>query len=408
MVLVAVSMVALMSLMVLALDGGSLQREKRLSQTAADAGALAGAIEISRNRAFSDTITASVKAETKRNGFENGVNAVTVTTTWPATGSTYSGSQFVNVTVQRSVPTFLASLFGQSTVTVTSRATAGIVLAENCFVVLDPSSPDALLMQNSAKLTGTGCGVQVNSTSGTGANLTGSQNVISAPNMGVSGPAAAGGVYPSNIQVNVPPIPDPLAYLTMPTVPNTCDHGSLTTGSTYNGTITLNPGTYCGGIDVNGTVSLSPGLYFLRGGGLNASGSGATIRSLGTGVTFVNTAPPTGASYGWGPITASSGGVTLDVQGNTDPTSALPGVLFYSDPAAPFLDNIFRANAVSKMDGTMYFPSQKVTFKSGATFTINGALVTRRVDLEQSVNITFTGYGGGANLFALRRPTIVE
>lgn len=409
MVLVAVSTVALMSLLVLALDGGALQREKRLSQAAADAGALAGAIEISRSRAFSDTISASVKAETKRNGFENAVNGVTVTTTWPATGSVYGGSQFVNVTVQRSVPTFLASLFGRSTVTVTSKATAGIVLGEACFVVLDPTSPDALLMQNSATLKGQGCGVQVNSTSASGADLTGNQNVIDAPSMGVSGPSVAGsGTYPASLQKNVPPTPDPLAYLVMPAVPNTCNYGNLTTGlPTYVGT--LNPGTYCGGIDAGGTVILNPGLYILRGGGLTAAGGGATIRSLGTGVTFLNTAPPVGASYTWGGIKISSGSVALDLQGNTDPSSALPGVLFYSDPAAPpTIDNIFRSGSVSRMDGTMYFPSQQVTFRSGATFTINGALVARKVIMEQSVYITFTGYGGGANLFALRRPTIVE
>jgi Flp pilus assembly protein TadG len=48
--LMGVSMVALMSLLVLCIDGGTLQEQKRRAQTAADAGALAGAVEILRNR----------------------------------------------------------------------------------------------------------------------------------------------------------------------------------------------------------------------------------------------------------------------------------------------------------------------------------------------------------------------
>jgi hypothetical protein len=82
--------------------------------------------------------------------------------------------------------------------------------------------------------------------------------------------------------------------------------------------------------------------------------------------------------------------------------------LFYSDPAAPLLTNIFKANATTQLDGTMYFPTQKVSFQSGSNLTINGALVAYQVELSQSGAVTFTGYGGGANLFALRRPTVVE
>jgi hypothetical protein len=122
----------------------------------------------------------------------------------------------------------------------------------------------------------------------------------------------------------------------------------------------------------------------------------------------LNTAPPTGASYSWGPITIQGGSVNINLQGNTDATSALPGILFYSDPAAPNLTNIIKANSTMRIDGTMYFPSQKVSFQSGSNLTINGALVAYQVDLSQSGSVTFTGYGGGAGLFALRRPTVVE
>ncbi|MEP6508001.1 MAG: pilus assembly protein TadG-related protein [Gemmatimonadales bacterium] len=407
--LVAVSTVGLLSLLALAIDGGALQREKRLIQTAADAGALAGAVEIFRNR--TDSVSFAANSETSRNGFANGANGNTITVTWPSTSARYSGSKFVTVEVSRVVPTNLANIFGQNAVTVRATATAGIVLAEYCFIVLDPTGNHTLEVNNQAKLIGSGCGIDVNSTSATGAYASG-QAQISAPSIGVSGSAVDGnaGAFSPAAKYNVPPTPDPLAYLVKPPVPATCDFGSAAAPLKITGTITLNPGTYCGGMDLKpgANVTLTQGLYILRGGGLNIVGGGSTLRSTGTGVTFFNTAPPPGASYTWGPIFIQSSTVTLDIAANTDPSSALPGVLFYSDPAAPNLINVFKAGSVSRMDGTMYFPTQTVQFGSGATFTINGALVANRVQLSNNLQVTFTGYNGGADFFALKRPTIVE
>ena len=56
----------------------------------------------------------------------------------------------------------------------------------------------------------------------------------------------------------------------------------------------------------------------------------------------------------------------------------------------------------------MYFPTGLVKFESGATFTINGALIAYRVEMSQQVNVTFTGYGGGSEFFALKKATVVE
>ena len=405
--LVAVSMVMLMGILVMAIDVGNLQREKRMAQTAADAAALAGAIEIFRLRP--DSIEPSALSEAKRNGFEHLVNGNVVTVTYPATEGNFTGNKYVDVDVRRTVPTIFAGFFGRGSVLVHTRATAGVTLAEYCFIVLDPTSDNALKLENSAHLTGSGCGVDVNSTSPIGADAVGQQNVISAPFVSVAGPSVGGlDKFATAPQYNVPPTPDPMSQLAMPTVPNTCDHGNLNARTTYSGIITLSPGTYCGGIDVSGTITLNQGLYILRGGGLSLIGGASTLRSVGTGVTFLNTAPPAGATYDWGPIYVQAASVTLDLYANTDPASALPGVLFYTDPAAPYMVNLFKAGSVSRMDGTMYFPTGLVKFESGASFTINGALIAYQVGLSQSVNVTFTGYGGGSEFQAMRRATVVE
>jgi hypothetical protein len=406
-VLAGVSTVLLISILALALDVGALQQQKRMAQTAADAGALAGAIEIWRNRV--DSVEESAASETKRNGFEHLVNGNIVTVTYPATNAPYAGPNFVHVAVERTVPTAFAKIFGYNSTVIHTEATAGITFSEYCFLVLDPSADNALKLDNSARLTGRGCGAQVNSTSPIGANVAGTSAQITVPFMGVGGPSAGGAskIRPAPAY-NVPATADPMSQTPMPAVPNTCDYGSLTGGYSLGGTRTLQPGTYCGGITVQGDYTLNEGLYILRGGGLNVTGGGFSLRSTGSGTTFLNTAPPAGASYGWGPIYVQSGSVSLNLYGDTDPTSALPGVLFYTDPAAPYMENLFKANSVSRMDGTMYFPTGQVKFESGASFTINGALIAYRVEMSQQVDVTFTGYGGGSQFFALKKATVVQ
>jgi hypothetical protein len=397
-VLVSVSMVALIGLLVLSIDGGGLQHQKRIVQTAADAGALAAAIELLRNR--SDSIVASAKSETSRNGFTDLVGGDTVSVTYPATGGSFNGSHFVNVTVQHAAPTLFAGIFGLGTVTIRGRATAGLVLSEYCFVVLDPTGSSSLLMENTGRLTGTQCGIAVNSTSATAASAT-ANTLVRASAIGVVG-GVSGNTFSPAPELGITPVADPVAWMPTPTVPNTCDHTSLLVSSA----MTLSPGTYCGGLKVlNGQATLLPGLYILRGGGLEVQAAGSTFTSTGTGVSFYNTAAPGGGCYG--PILMQAN-VTVNISANTDPNSAMPGILFFSDPAAPNLLNVFKAGSASTMNGTMYFPTQSVEFSSGSTSVINGALVAFRVDIKNSTDLTFTGYNGGSGYDALRRPAIVE
>lgn len=397
-VLLAVSMVVLIGLLVLSIDGGMLQQQKRLAQTAADAGALAAAIEVHRNRP--DSVVASAKSETSRNGFTHLVGGDSVTVTYPASGGTFAGSYYANVTVQRHTPTFFAGIFGQGTVTIRARSTAGLVLSEYCFIVLDPTGSAALNMENTARLSGTQCGIAVNSNSATAATAT-ANTLVSASAIGVVG-GVSGNTFSPAPELGISPVSDPVAWMPTPTVPNTCDHVALVVASA----MTLSPGTYCLGLKVlNGQATLLPGLYILRGGGLEVKSAGSTFTSTGSGVSFYNTSAPGGGGYG--PILMQAN-VTVNISANTDPNSALPGVLFYSDAAAPNLTNVFKAGSASVMNGTMYFPTQSVEFSSGSTSVINGALVAFRVDLKNSTNLTFTGYNGGSAFDALRRPAIVE
>ena len=417
-VLVAVSIFMLASILALSIDAGSLQHQRRMAQTAADAGALAGAQEIVRGRTFA--VASSALAETQRNGFTNGVGGDVVTVTYPSTTAPFTGAGYVTVNVERTASNAFAKIFGMATSVIRTQATAGIVPDDICVIALNPTAANSLYLANpQSELVADDCDIAVNSTSSTGVNVNGT---LTTDLLGVSGPAVGGlnNITPPNVAYNVPPTPDPLAYLTMPVIPATCDHIQRTNADNIAGTVTLNPGTYCGGMVLKpgAHVTLTQGLYILRGGGIDITGGSATsLASSGSGVTFLNTAPPPVSevanydpSYAWRPINIQSATVTVNLSADTRTLSALtpfPGVLFYSDPAAPALANVFRAGSVSTMTGTMYFPTQSVEFQSGTNFTMAGGLIADKIIVSQNVTITFTGSSGGT-FQALKQATVVD
>src|SRR5689334_5741565 len=110
-VFIAVTLVGCLSLVALAIDGGALQRQRRLTQKAADAAATAAAIEIFRNRI--DSVQASALSGAKRNGFDNGVNGVIVAVTYPTTSGFFVGGNYVKVEVTRRMATNFSAFIGQ-------------------------------------------------------------------------------------------------------------------------------------------------------------------------------------------------------------------------------------------------------------------------------------------------------
>jgi len=411
--LVAIMLAAFLACLALAIDGGALQRTRRLAQNAADAGALAGAAEILRSQSDS-VIFASAQNESARNGFAGGSNGVVVTATHPGSGS-FTGSTYVKVVVEDTVPTIFAGAIGRRTMIVRATAIGGIVPpSTNCLTLLSPTGT-ALSVQSAFHFEGHGtCNIAVNSSSSTaivvqnnGSIIDGATTISVAGNYSVSsgGSIAAG----TDIKINAAPVPDTMAYLTMPTPP------ACPTGYSYCATqpvdgATLSPGSYCGGIKIGGgyTVTFSPGLYFLRGGGLDI-GSSAIVN--GTGVTFVNTNAPAidGGANKFNIFNFQSGAiVTLSAM----TTGALSGVLLYQDPAAgqaghSYTNSIKSGNG-SILSGSIYLPTQTLSIQSAGSLTINGGIVAKTLSAQSSGTLNLTGISGGTGYFALRRSSIVQ
>jgi hypothetical protein len=348
-IFVAVALPLLCGVLGLAFDIGFFEFMQRNAQTAADAGALAGAIDLPYG-----TAATGATAGTAANGFTNGSGGVTVTVnnppaTGPHAGGTCGGSSpslncnFVEVIVSQPEPTFFLKMLGIGpSATVAARAVATSVQGD-CVFALSPTASSALNI-TLGWLNLPNCAIIVDSSSSNA--FTGFLNVVTANQIGVVGGGIGSGTgwggcflcFFTPSPVNVPPLADPLAYLPAPAVAACA--GTVKTISS--GTTTVNPSTGCYNVSVTGsanvtfmpgeysaitvsssaspTLTFNSGLYVIQGGGLSLTGSGSTIEAIG--VTFY-----------MGP---SAGSVTVNGIGNTmnlvaQTTGTYAGILFFQD-----------------------------------------------------------------------------
>ena len=378
-VFIAISMVTLLGFLAMTLDVGAGNRQRRIAQTAADAGAIGGGTEIFRTQY--DSVITSATNEAIRNGFL--VGEITVNYPPSVDADVYAGNtQYVEVLINRTIPTIFGSIFSVASMNVAARAVAGVgSYSLNCIYSLDPSGPGALVVENGGELN-TNCGVAVNSTDGNAVDVN-SSGILDATGSGI---AISGGWTGNKTPSPTPSTgtaasPDPLAYLQQPTV-GSCDFTGLVTVS---GNQTLNPGVYCGGIKIttaSSTANLNPGTYILKG-GLEVGASGQVF---GAGVTLFNTFDGT---YPFKPFNFGTG---CKAQLSAPTSGPLSGVLMYQDSLAPAdVVNTFAcaSDTPPELTGILYFPTQTIFFNgSNAGTEIVGGVVAKNVIISGKIEIT--------------------
>ena len=384
-VLTAILATVLFGVMGLAIEVAGFYSLKRKMQTAADAGAKAGAIE-----RFNGTANWTTEARrcTSQNGYTHGVDGVTVTVNSPPTtraSAIFQTASYVEVIVQQPQNLHLMTILNnQRTTTVTAWAVGGPVPVPGAsIVVLDPTAQDAFKIGGGGAITIEGS-VQVNSNAvksalnvSSGSSLTTTGGII-----GVTGTVKCAG-YCSPTPVYAPPLADPLATLSPPVYTPTCDAGktNLTLGggvvSGVVGTGTsgdpyqLYPGNYCGGLLVQSGAyaHFNPGQYIMIGrNGLSGTG-GSTF--TGAGVTFYNTWCKNAGDPCYsvqearkaGPFLMGGGGA----QTLSAPTSGpMEGILFFQDRAAgPTIKNDFSGGSTMCITGAIYLPTQFLRYGGG-------------------------------------------
>jgi len=430
-VFVALGLVVILAFLGFGIDFGYYRFTQRELQTAADAGAVAGALEVPACGASPGCATMQNAVTTALS--ENGFPGATVNTgSCPAAPITslqvyvnnppkncmgalapsgvQNANEYVEVVIAQQEPLFFGSVIpGVAKPVIYTRSEALTGNGSNCMYALDPSNGGAISLV--LGVANSQCGVVDESSSGSA--FTCIIASFTAPYIGVHGGDFSLCAFPQaspTTGVADPTPTDPLQYLQADLksgapVTGTCGTGSggvvrsgTYTGSraalTVNGTVTLNPGTYCGGITVDpgSNLTFNSGIYTLNStpsgspGGLTIN-AGTTIS--GSGVGFYNAGPNGGINFVCSSCTAGS--VVLTAPNATNCAScpaAWQGILFYQDPSNTTGSVVVGSSSYNtKPTGTSYFPDASVTYAFDASVTYN-ILVAKDITIGLAWNGT--------------------
>jgi hypothetical protein len=392
-VVFAVSLVAILSVVALALDGAMLMDKRRQVQSVADSAALAAANDLYKNW-FSNVLTyggqygydpagtakAAALAEAKANGYENGVNGCTVTVNIPPQSGPFAGDAcHTEVIISTSQQQYFSRVFGSTSVSYGARSVSrgrrgGI---NNAILVLDPNGKASLNAGGNGKIVVQGLNgakglVQVNSNNYQGMIANGTGSTLQADQFNVGGSpgytATGGATIVGPVNPNSDPIPDPLANLPAPDPSTMVVRSTKKIQNSGNNTVNLQPGVYQGGISATGgTINLNPGIYYMQGGGFSIGGQASLT---GTGVMIYN-APQSNSDV---ISIAGSGNITLSPM-LTGPYS---GLLLFQDRTATAPVSISGSSGTTMtITGTFYAASATLSVTgNGSNQTIGSQYIS--------------------------------
>jgi Flp pilus assembly protein TadG len=308
-VLVALSLTLLMGFMALAVDVGVLFRARRNVQIAADAAAVAGALDYQYNQSTTSAKSVAQTAATA-NGVTNGTGGAVVTiNTPPANGPNAGSTGFVEAIITQPNPTIFAATFAalfhgtsRASVTVAARAVAGGSTNSGCVWTLATSGDD-IAMTGSGAISIPNCDVFDNSDSSNALTLTGSGS-LTAKAIGIVGnysEVGSGTISPTPV-TGTAPTANPLASLPAPTIPSSTGSGCIN----YTGQA-LTPGCW-NNVSFSGSANHSiPAGNYVFNGGLSNTGSGTL--TLGAGNDIINGGL---SNTGSGGLTLGAGDYTIN------------------------------------------------------------------------------------------------
>jgi Flp pilus assembly protein TadG len=400
-VLAGLGMTVVVAFLAIAIDVGQLRYEQTKLQSAADAAAIAGALEISTcgSTYACTTMQTAVKQALTENGFSGSVAYTNCGT--PGSGLTvavnqgpcqlgstssdpnYGNSNYVEVVVSYPQPTYFARVIGVSSVKISVRAEAGLGNSPDCLYLstnnTSTSANQALLVNGSATISAS-CGI-VDDAGGTQAAVFNGGDTIDSTGLYIHGGDLNNGsntLSPSPT-TGVTAVSDPLSYLTPPTA-GSCTYTNEVVNS-GSGTVALGPGTYCGGLTINGsaTVTFSSGTYIMQG---NMIVNGGDTIS-GSDLTFY----------------FSSGSLTMNGSSSADlvapTTGSYAGILIYQN-SSDSSGIILNGESNSVWQGAIYAPDANLTINGGGNLAAYTIVDTESMTVNGGVDFTL-----GANYSSL-------
>ena len=411
-VMVAITFMAMMFVVGLAVDAGQLFAAKRSMQEAADAAAFAGAVVIYQGGTITEAKAAAVSDATK-NGFTDGVGNTTVAVDSPPLTGTYTGDvNHVAVTIVRQVKTTLVPAEAAFN-PVHAFGVAGAEKLNNGYAImaLDTACTNgAFNTSSNENVHMYGGGLLVNSCSTTAVlGLTSSQDfkicalppAPCSPNpyaVDIVGSATTS-TFPAGITVNtaVAPKPDPFAGYPRP---NGTSYNGVNALPTNPASIGGTPPTYPEGIYSSGTFdirNLCHGIYILKGIGFGGDIGQDTTRTDpntntpcdGKVLIFNTTASWPAATSGACGIMGSSGNHPITLSPMIVGTYAYFGI--YEDPACTSGDLVINGNGSLTFGGTIYIPTNNVVLNGNPSSILAGQIIAKDVTIENgNLDITYT------------------
>ena len=183
--------------------------------------------------------------------------------------------------------------------------------------------------------------------------------------------SASGGISVTNGAVihatngtksNQPAVADPYASVARPSYSGCTFPNGKSYGHSNNGMQNISPGVYCNGLAFtnDAMVTMKPGVYIIDRGSFNVGGA---VQLTGKDVTIVLTSS-TGSSYAT--VTIGNGAQVTLTASQDGKLGTVPGVVFFGDRNAPLSNSSnFGGGANFNITGSIYLPSQTVTFNNG-------------------------------------------
>lgn len=388
-VITAIAAFGLCGLIGLGTDAALWYMNGRRIQLIAEVTALSAGRLLSDSTQTAATITTAANNNALLNGFTAATDTIAVS--FGPSGNAPPAATTITVTVTRNVPLLFSSLFLSKQPTASAAATASTTGPSVCIYVLGTGS-QTLTVNSGFNLSAPNCEVDVASTASPAA-IFNSGATLNTMKTCVAGSVINNGATVGGLATRCSTHANPFkGTLAAPTV-----GGCTVNGANYSGTVSLNPGTYCGNFNFNGsgTVKLAVGTYVFNSTNWNIN-SGWTI--TGTGVTFyfVNS-----SSY-----VQFNSGVTVSL---TAPTSGTYANVLMFEPDGLSTSGFAIDGASSSghaLQGLVYLPSRNITFNSTYSGTADAfTLVVNQLIFDsnspKSWSVTPASGGGSSGSIVL-------
>jgi Flp pilus assembly protein TadG len=418
----------------LAIDTGLFFVAKRNVQIAADAAAVAGALDYKYNATVS-TAQSTGQAAATANGVTNGTNGASVTINVPPANGPYAGTTgFVEAIVSEPASTYFFKMLKLGSVTVSARAVAGSGNVSGCVWALAKSGTD-VSVTGSGSFSASNCTLYDDSSSSNALTLTGSGS-ISAKNIAIVGSykdTGSGSIHPNPPTTGIAPAADPLANIPTPTVSTGTCSSNCTKSFSGSSNNSIGPGTYNSISNTgSGTLTLTPGNYIINGnlsntgsgnlvlgagnytitGSFTTSGSGALTLGAGNYTVQGNLSlTGSGALTGIGVTFFTQGSTAVTGSGSMDleaPTSGTyDGVMFFQDRSDTQTMSLTGSGGAT-FKGIVYAAAAPVTLTGSGSWNIDADFITDSITLTGSGSISDTSYQSINASSVLSRMAMVE